>query len=159
LKGGLRALVVNLKFWLVVMCMSVPLGVYSAWLNVLNINLQSFNFSQQDSGWVGFGSALAGAIGGLVSGYVADKLPKNLARLIAGLYLTSSGAMVWFTLICLQIAPYSVPAVYISSISVGFFMYGTYPLFFELVMEIVFPIPEACASAILVCTQAVVGSP
>jgi hypothetical protein len=64
-----------------VLCMSVPLGVctsphsitvapptqaviavcrYSAWLNVLNINLQSFNFSQQDSGWVGFGSSLAG---------------------------------------------------------------------------------------------------
>ena len=40
---------------------------YSAWLNVLNINLQSFSFSQYDSGWVGFGSALAGAIGGVLS--------------------------------------------------------------------------------------------
>jgi hypothetical protein len=61
LLAGVRALSKNLKFWLAVLCMSVPLGVYSAWLNVLNINLQSFSFSQQDSGWVGFGSALAGA--------------------------------------------------------------------------------------------------
>jgi MFS family permease len=95
---------------------------YSAWLNVLNINLQSFNFSQQDSGWVGFGSALAGAIGGLLSGYVADKLPRNLTRLIAGLYLCSCAAMLWFTLICFQVLPYSLPAVYVSSISVGLFM-------------------------------------
>jgi hypothetical protein len=36
------------------------------------------------------------------------------------------------------------------------FRYGTYPLFFELVMEIVFPVPEACASAVLVMSQAVV---
>ena len=34
--------------------------------------------------------------------------------------------------------------------------YATYPLFFELIMEIVFPIPEACASAVMVMTQAVV---
>jgi hypothetical protein len=81
LLAGLRALARNFKFWQAVLCMSVPLGVctsphsitvapptqaviavcrYSAWLNVLNINLQSFNFSQQDSGWVGFGSSLAG---------------------------------------------------------------------------------------------------
>ena len=70
---------------------------------MLNINLQSFNFSQQDSGWVGFGSALAGAIGGLLSGFVADKLPKNLTRLIAGLYVISCAAMVWFTLICFKV--------------------------------------------------------
>jgi MFS family permease len=138
---------------------------YSAWLNVLNINLQSFSFSQYDSGWVGFGSALAGAIGGVLSGFVADKLPKNLTRLIAALYLTSCAAMVCFTLICFRVLPYSLPAVYASSISVGFFMYAranaahprhaptrrrysTYPLFFELIMEIVFPVPEACASAV-----------
>jgi sugar phosphate permease len=96
---------------------------YSAWLNVLNINLQSFNFSQEDSGWVGFGSALAGAAGGLLSGFIADKLPKNLTRLIACLYLCSCAAMLWFTLICFQLLPYSLPAVYISSISVGLFMY------------------------------------
>ena len=139
---------------------------YSAWLNVLNINLQSFNFSQQDRGWVGFGSALAGAIGGVLSGFVADRLPKNLTRLIAALYLTSCAAMLYFTLVCFRVLPYSLPAVYVSSISVGFFMYAranaartrhvptrcrrysTYPLFFELIMEIVFPVPEACASAV-----------
>jgi MFS family permease len=133
---------------------------------VRNINLQSFSFSQQDSAWVGFGSALACAIGGVLSGCGADKLPKKLTRLIAGLFLTSCAAMVCFTLICFRLLPYSLPAVYASSISVGFFMYAranaartrhaltrrrrysTYPLFFELIMEIVFPVPEACVCAV-----------
>jgi MFS family permease len=89
---------------------------------VLDINLQSFSFSQQDSGWIGFGSALAGAVGGTVSGFIADRLPRNLTRLIAGLYIASAGAMLWFTLICFKVLPYSTPAVYTSSIFVGFFM-------------------------------------
>ena len=92
--------------------------------------------------------ALACAIGGVLSGCGADTLPKKLTRLIAGLYLTSCAAMVCFTLICFRLLPYSLPAVYASSISVGFFMYAranaartrhaptrrrrysTYPLFF-----------------------------
>ncbi len=81
-----------------------------------------------------------------MSGFVADKIPRNLTRFIAAFYLISCAAMLWFTLICfkvrslaapplahvitvclcdarnLQVLPYSLPAVYASSISVGLFM-------------------------------------
>jgi hypothetical protein len=46
------------------------------------------------------------------------------------------------------------PSVYIASISAGFLLYGSYPLFFELCVEVTFPIPEGCTSGILVGIQA-----
>jgi hypothetical protein len=60
----------------------------------------------------------------------------------SGLYLLSSLLMLWFSLICAGVLSFSVPIAYATSISVGFAMFGTYPLFFELAIETVFPIPE-----------------
>ena len=38
--AGLGQLARHGRFWLVVFAMATPLGVYAAWLNVLDINLQ-----------------------------------------------------------------------------------------------------------------------
>jgi len=156
LAPGIKKLFVHGRFWIVVFSEAVPLGVYAAWLNALDINLKHFKFSQTDAGWVGFSSALAGTVSGILSGRLADKLPGRLARLIAVCYVFASGGMVWFTLICFEVLPYSLVQVYIAASLTGFAMYATYPLFFELVIETTFPIPEACSSAFLVMTQAFV---
>jgi len=156
LAPGIKKLILHRRFWIVVFSMAVPLGVYAAWLNALDINLKHFKFSQTDAGWVGFSSALAGTVAGILSGRVADKLPGHLARLIALCYVFASGGMIWFTLICFEVLPYSLVQVYIAASLTGFAMYATYPLFFELVIETTFPIPEACSSAFLVMTQAFV---
>lgn len=156
IRQGLLQLVRHGRFWVVVMCMALPLGVYSAWLNVLDLNLQNFNFSQDDAGWVGFGSAVAGAAAGVLTGRIADRFPGRLTRILGIMYLLSSVLMLWFALICVETIPFSLPSVYTSSILFGFCMYGTYPLFFELCVETTFPIPEGCTAGFLVMAQAVI---
>jgi len=153
---GLKQLLFHGRFWTVTLCMAVPLGVYAAWLNVLDINLNDFGFSQTDAAWVGFGSATAGSISGLVTGRIADFFPGHLARIVSVLYTIAGICMIWFSLICFDVLPFSRPAVFLSSVLVGISMYGCYPLFFELCIETTFPIPEACTSAFLVMAQSAV---
>ena len=156
--AGLGQLARHGRFWLVVFAMATPLGVYAAWLNVLDINLQNYAFSQNDAAWIGFGSTVAGAVGGIVSGRFADAFPGRLTRIIAALYGGATACVLLFSLICVGVLPFSLPAVYALTVGAGFLFYATYPLFFELVMETIFPIPEAIASGGLVCAQAVVQS-
>ena len=155
---GLIQLAGHGRFWVVVFTMALPLGVYAAWLNVLDINLKAFAFSQTDAAWVGFASTVAGAIGGVVMGRFADAFPGRLTRIIAVLYTAATACVLAFALICIGALPFSLPAVYALSVATGFLMYATYPLFFELAIETSFPIPEACTAAALVCAQAVVQS-
>lgn len=49
-KSGLVKLLAHGRFWVVTASMAVPLGILSAFMNVLNINLQSYNLSQTDNG-------------------------------------------------------------------------------------------------------------
>jgi FLVCR family MFS transporter len=129
-KVGMQQLLGHGRFWVVVAAMAIPLGVYSAWLNVLDVNLKVYNFSQSDAGWIGFGSALAGGLAGVVCGRLADVFPGRLTKIIATLYLVSAALMVWFTLMCAQIVSFSLTAAYLSAIAVGFFMYASWRHFF-----------------------------
>lgn len=94
----------------------------------------------------------------MIAGRVADKMPGMLARIIAIMYVIATLCMVWFSLICFSVIPYSTVQVYISTTLVGVCMYSTYPLFFELSIETAFPIPEACTSAFLVMSQSAIQS-
>ena len=138
LRKGFFELLVHGRFWLVVTTMALPLGVYSAWLNVLDINLSSFDFSQTDAGWIGFGSALSGSVAGVILGRIADKFPGKLTKIIAVMYFVSSLLIAWFSLICFGVVSFNTNLVYALAILIGFGMFGTYPLFFELCMEITY---------------------
>jgi FLVCR family MFS transporter len=153
---GLRKLLKLRQFWTVVACFSIPLGVYAAWLNVLDINLKHFGFSQRDAAWLGFASALTGACAGLLAGRLADYAPGNLTKFIASAYGISATCMLLFALMCHDVIPFSLALAYGLSIPVGFAMYSTYPLFFELSLETTFPLPQACTSGVLVSLQAAV---
>ena len=132
IKVGMSKLLVHGKFWTVVLCAAIPLGVYGAWLNVLGINLKDYNISQVDSGWIGFGSSLSGAIAGLITGRIADKFPGKLTIILASMYSAASLFLLWFSLSLAGVLPFSLTAANILAVVIGFCLYGTYPLFFEL---------------------------
>ena len=126
--AGLWQLACHGRFWLVVFAMATPLGVFAAWLNVLDINLQNYAFSQNDAAWIGFGATVAGAIGGIVSGRFADAFPGRLTRIIAVLYGGATVCVLLFSLICIGVLPFSLPAVYALTVGAGFLFYATYPV-------------------------------
>jgi FLVCR family MFS transporter len=159
-KSGIVALLSHGRFWVVVASQAVPLGILSAFMNVLNINLKSYNLSQTDSGWIGLALALGGTIGGVVCGRVADAYPGRMARILAGLYFLASALVAVFMMILAGWIQYSLTDVIVLTSFIGFFLYGAYPLFFELALETTFAdgISSSASSGFLVMAQSIVAT-
>lgn len=155
---GILQLLTHGRFWVVVSAQAVPLGVLSAWLNVLGLNLTSLNVSQSIVGWVGFAMAVSGTVGGLISGRVCDLLPGRIARVLVVLYASSTVLVALFIMVLKSVIPYSDGLLIALSAAIGAAMYGAYPLFFELAIETTFPISGAATSGFLVMAQSVVQS-
>jgi len=156
IKDGLKSLIVHRRFWIVVICMTIPTGIFSAWLLVLDINLDDLGFDQGNAAWIGLGSVCAGCFAGISSGRIADAFPGKLKQIIICLYGLATLSFFWFSLTCQKILPFSLTVVYVSCIIGGFCIYGAYPLFFELCVETTFPIAEGATAGFLVLTQGVV---
>lgn len=62
---------------------------------------------------------MAGAIGGIVSGRFADAFPGRLTRIIAALYAGATVCVLIFSLICVGVLPFSLPAVYVLTVGAG----------------------------------------
>jgi phosphomevalonate kinase len=62
---------------------------------------------------------VAGAIGGIVSGRFADAFPGRLTRIIAVLYAGATVCVLIFSLICVGVLPFSLPAVYVLTVGAG----------------------------------------
>lgn len=156
---GLKQLLTHGRFWVVCAAFAVPSGVYDGWINILDINLKNLdNFDQSHAGWIGFGSVVGGAVAGVISGRIADVFPGSLRQIVMVMYTCAGLCFIWFTLTCWKVLPFSLASVYISTCAAGFFMYGTSGLFYELVMEVTFPISDACVASVLALAQALFSS-
>jgi FLVCR family MFS transporter len=157
--SGLRELATHGRFWVMCASFAVPMGVYDGWLNILDINLKNLdNFDQSHAGWIGFGSVMGGCMAGVISGRIADIFPGHIRQIIMVLYVCATLCFGWFTLTCWKVLPFSLASVYVSTCAAGFFMYGTSGLYFELAIEVTFPISDACVASVLSLSQAVFSS-
>jgi MFS family permease len=109
-------------------------------------------------GWFGFGSTLAGIIGGLLLGYVADKrsFQHSLKSLIMIALIACVISIVWFEL-CVHSIFYdrhilssTVLTIGLSTGLAGLFSGAASPLIYEALAEIMYPLPESLSASILV---------
>ncbi|XP_052807938.1 solute carrier family 49 member 4-like [Mya arenaria] len=155
--SGLRALVRNRAYWLVVVACSTPAGILGVWQSVLNINLSSRGISQKTAGYLGFYQTVAGCIAGLLVGWFSDMFMKRMRITLIVLFTGASMATAWFTLICEKIIPLNYPSLYISCILIGVFINGGIPLFYEVACEASFPVGEGVAGGVLTLVNILVG--
>lgn len=64
-KYGLKCLMFNKQFWLLLFINGVTLGVYSGWSSILDLNLSQFGLGEKTAGWLGFGASLSGIVAGI----------------------------------------------------------------------------------------------
>ena len=65
-KDGLKMLIYNKSYWLLVLVFAASFGIYFGWTSVLDLAVQPFNISEKSSGWLGTCSSLAGIISGVI---------------------------------------------------------------------------------------------
>ena len=91
-------------------------------------------------------------------GRVADAYPGRLSLILAALYLVASALVALFMMILAGWVPYSLSALVCLTTAIGFALYGSYPLFFELSIETTFAdgISSSATSGVLVMAQSAV---
>ncbi|XP_063790118.1 solute carrier family 49 member 4 isoform X1 [Pseudophryne corroboree] len=147
-RSSIGKLLGNVRFLLLALAYAVPLGFYSGWSGVLDLILSHVHVSQVDAGWIGFWSIVGGCFGGIAVGRFADSIRGILKPILVLLFAGAALAATWFTLTFLSNIthlPLTTATLYSSCILAGVFLNSAVPIFFEMFVETVYPVPEGIA--------------
>ncbi|KAM8933780.1 solute carrier family 49 member 4 [Pelodytes ibericus] len=151
-RSSICKLLSNVHFLLIVLAYSIPLGFYAGWAGVLDLILTPMHVNQVDAGWIGFWSTVGGCVVGIAVGRFADSIRGILKPILVLLFSGATLSATWFTLTFLSNVthmPLTTATLYTSCILIGVFLNGTVPIFFELFVETVYPIPEGIACGLV----------
>ncbi|XP_055070854.1 solute carrier family 49 member 4 [Misgurnus anguillicaudatus] len=144
-RSSICRLLSNMRFLMIALAYSVPTGVVAGWAGVLDMILTPAKINQVDAGSIGFWSIVGGCVFGVAMARFADSIRGMLKLILVLMFAGASLAATWFTLTCLPRLthlPSTEATLYTSCILVGIFINSSIPIFFELIIETVYPVPE-----------------
>ncbi|CAF1144442.1 unnamed protein product [Adineta steineri] len=134
-------------------------GTLSAWGGLFATILAPLGYSENDAGWFGFGQSIAGIVGGLAMGFIAD-LPRFQRSLKSLMLISLTFSFISCLLFQLSIRtmfwpdhpplPSSVISIVIILSINGFFNGAGSPLIYECLAEMMHPLPESLTASIFV---------
>ncbi|XP_030614461.1 solute carrier family 49 member 4 isoform X1 [Archocentrus centrarchus] len=151
-RSSICRLLSNLRFLMIALAYAVPTGVIAGWSGVLDMVLTPAKVSQVDAGWIGFWSTVGGCVFGVAMARFADSIRGMLKLILVLMLAGASLASTWFTLTCLTRythLPSTSAILYTSCILVGIFINSSVPIFFELFIETVYPVPEGITCGVV----------
>jgi len=146
----------NGQFWLLAILAGLNFGIYFGWFSMLDVFLAKFKVDPLTAGWLGSGATFAGVVSGILLARCADYVKHRTKQLLLLLLTLSTISQLFFSLSCAGILPSTKPLLYSSIVVGGFVFNGALPLFFELVVECVYPVGEGIAGGILTTVANVV---
>ncbi|TKS67773.1 Disrupted in renal carcinoma protein 2 -like protein [Collichthys lucidus] len=151
-RSSICRLLSNVRFLMIALAYAVPTGVIAGWSGVLDMVLTPAKVSQVDAGWIGFWSTVGGCVFGIAMARFADSIRGMLKLILVLMLAGASLASTWFTLTCLSRVthlPSTAAILYTSCILVGIFINSSVPIFFELFIETVYPVPEGITCGVV----------
>ncbi|XP_001167764.2 solute carrier family 49 member 4 [Pan troglodytes] len=142
----------NFRFLMIALAYAIPLGVFAGWSGVLDLILTPAHVSQVDAGWIGFWSIVGGCVVGIAMARFADFIRGMLKLILLLLFSGATLSSTWFTLTCLNSIthlPLTTVTLYASCILLGVFLNSSVPIFFELFVETVYPVPEGITCGVV----------
>ncbi|XP_056611732.1 solute carrier family 49 member 4 [Triplophysa dalaica] len=151
-RSSICRLLSNRRFLMIALAYSVPTGVVAGWAGVLDMILTPAKVNQVDAGWIGFWSIVGGCVFGVAMARFADSIRGMLKLILVLMFAGASLAATWFTLTCLSRLthlPSTKATLYASCILVGIFINSSVPIFLELLIETVYPVPEGITCGVV----------
>ncbi|XP_070832744.1 solute carrier family 49 member 4 [Chaetodon trifascialis] len=151
-RSSICRLLSNLRFLMIAVAYAVPTGVIAGWTGVLDMVLTPAKVSQVDAGWIGFWSTIGGCVFGVAMARFADSIRGMLKLILVLMLAGASLSSTWFTLTCLSRVthlPSTAAILYTSCILVGIFINSSVPIFFEIFIETVYPVPEGITCGVV----------
>lgn len=155
--SSVKKLMRNRSFMVLIWAYGLSTGMYGSWATVMSINLAGFGYDAQQAGWIGFAASVAGNVGGIALGRWVDKF-RNLKRLLVVLMAL---AAICFTLFAIVCSPHILPPQWTGGSSDGLallfalaalgglFLNSTIPLYYELALDVTYPIPEGTSVIVM----------
>ncbi|MBN3282433.1 DIRC2 protein, partial [Polyodon spathula] len=152
-RSSFYRLLSNFRFLMIALAYSVPLGILAGWSGVLDMILTPAKVSQVDAGWIGFWSTVGGCVVGIGVARFADSMRGMLKLILLLMFSGATLSSTWLTLTCLpdrsSHLPLTAATLYTSCILVGIFIISSVPMFFELFIETVYPVPEGITCGVV----------
>ncbi|XP_066149846.1 heme transporter FLVCR1-like isoform X3 [Euwallacea fornicatus] len=157
--ANIREVIKNRNFWFVVMSMGLANGLWNSFGVVFNtIYLNYFPNGESDAGVIALLSIISGGcIGSIVVGIILDKTHQFKKVSFAILLL----AAISYGFVSISLIAQSKIAIFITVPIFGFFIAPSLIVGFEFLVEITYPIPEACSSSTFnaaYCFQSIVSA-
>ena len=162
---GLRKLRRRPAFWSIGISFAVVSGIFQGWGSLLVPNMQQVlppGEAEKQADLIGTMGAIAGMVGGIGLGLVADRWQASKGRRKALLISCCVCAAVCFTGFAFACSPLErhvsassrLPMMYAFSIVGSLFVNAATPLYFELCVEATFPIAEGLTVTVVTLLQA-----
>lgn len=155
LAAALRKLATDTNFLILALGYGAVNGMASVFGAMLMPNLTALGVSQTAGGWLGFGSSLVGNLGGIALARLTDRLHNQRAVQVV-LLTTAALFLALFAVVCGGLIPHGFNmtpggyAVMFLATTIGTAACDSgVPLFFELAMEVTYPLPEGLVLTIL----------
>lgn len=139
---GLCSVIRQPLILLAAMSCAVPWAVYGNWMALLNVNLHEIGISQSQSGLFGFYASIAGVIGGIAIGRIADRFQRRLKKFVMLVFFLALILIIWITCMRLGYLPKSIVMFGVSISALGVMMNAALPLCYEMACECGYPIHE-----------------
>jgi len=143
------ALLVNRDFMLLALVGGLSSGIFGGWSALLNVVLTPIGYTQIESAWLGFGTTVAAIVAGIVVGRFADKYARHVKAFLLVLFFLSTVSFGWFTVQVIHFIPSNFWLILVAAILASLFLNASLPLFYEMCVEVTFPIPEAASGGFL----------
>lgn len=154
----LKLLLSNKNIWLLVVPYAITLGINVAWSSVLDINVAPFGINQDEASWMGVYVTCGGVLMAIIASRFSDLLFGYMKLTIISLMVVATAGYTWFLLLMNQCLPFSKVQLFISVIIGASFNYACSPLFFELAVELAFPVSEGVVGAFLTISWNIVAA-
>jgi FLVCR family MFS transporter len=142
-------LVTDRNFLLLSISYGVCNGMATLFGALLVVDVGTIGMQQTMAGWLGFVASLGGSFGGIILARYSDKKRNQRGALLWMLFLAGICFAV-FAIVIQGVFPASftqgsggLAVLFVSATLGGLFCDSSVPLFFELSMEITFPMPES----------------
>ena len=140
------------RFWLITICLAVPLGVYQGWLATFHLSCPELSSNQ--AGWLGCTMTLSGCVGSVAVGALLDRFNGRLKSTICVLLFLAAASFGVFAAAATGIE--STVFLFVFGILGGMMYNTTTPLYFELAMETIYGwASENAASMVLILVNTI----
>ncbi|KAG0712741.1 Disrupted in renal carcinoma protein 2 [Chionoecetes opilio] len=139
----------NKRFLLVVATYGTFVGPPVAWITILDFSLLPLDFHQDKAMWVGIMAVLVSGVSPIIMGRFNDLLQGHIKTLLITLMLATTAFCYWFLLLSYGILEVTDWQVYTSVIGICACNYAALPLFFEVAVDIAFPVSDILVTGVM----------